>query len=171
MRWANKISPDTVNIGKGESVSEIEVVEVAQTVEALDKRILPLIAKAIPYSLLFILSFMGSETYAISYDGKVYTSANPPKLFGGNVDAVWDNFVRQVAGLDENDIPVAEQIKLNERREKLIKQIAALEKKAMNERQPRRKWEFAGKIRKLKTELEELSNGFDWQEASHHRNR
>jgi predicted transcriptional regulator len=38
--------------------------------------------------------------------------------------------------------------------EKLQKQIATLEKKAMTERQPRKKWELAQEINKTKIELE-----------------
>ena len=34
-----------------------------------------------------------------------------------------------------------------------MKQIAVLEKKAMNERQPRRKWELADELNKLKKQL------------------
>ena len=46
-----------------------------------------------------------------------------------------------------------ESIIENEEKEKLMKQIAVLEKKAMNEKQPRRKWELADELSKLKKQL------------------
>jgi hypothetical protein len=52
-----------------------------------------------------------------------------------------------------------ETIIANELRDKLAKQIATLEKKAMKEKQPRRKWELVEEVKKLKNEMEELSNG------------
>ena len=41
----------------------------------------------------------------------------------------------------------------NENIKKLEKKIAILEKKAMNERQPRRKWDLAQEIKQLKEQL------------------
>ncbi|MDR0993779.1 MAG: DUF4391 domain-containing protein [Verrucomicrobiota bacterium] len=44
----------------------------------------------------------------------------------------------------------------NKRRDKLIKQIAVLDKKALAERQPRRKLEMFEELKRLKKELEAL---------------
>jgi hypothetical protein len=75
-------------------------------------------------------------------------------LSGLDLDAVWDNAIAQIGGIDlaggqDLDATITEQ----SRREKLQKQIETLEKKAMTERQPRRKWELADEIRRLKIEL------------------
>ena len=81
-------------------------------------------------------------------------------LSGIDIGAIWENIIAQIGGIDlAGGKDLDETIAANERRDKLTKQIAALEKIAMNERQPRRKWEYAGEIKKLKQELEELSNG------------
>lgn len=156
IRWVNKISPDTVNISKGETVAEIEVIEVVQAFDILDHRILPFIVKTIPYHLLFILIYGEKTVYAVQYNGTIYKSSVPPKLLGGSTDMVWENFVRQIAGFAHDGIPLREQAEADGRRKKLIKQIASLEKKTRNERQPRRKWEYAEKLKWLKAELEEL---------------
>lgn len=154
VRWQNKIAPDTANIGAGDTVTEIEVVEVTQTVETLDRRILPLIVKAIPYRLLFALNYDDATTYAVHYNGTTYASGTPPRLLGNDLDAVWENYVRQIAGFAEDGAELAEQAEAAEQRQKLAKQIAALEKKAASERQPRRKWELVEEIKRLKAELE-----------------
>ena len=80
-------------------------------------------------------------------------------MSGLDLEAVWENIIAQIGGIDltggkDLDTTIAE----NDRQEKLQKQINALEKKAMTERQPRRKWELAEEIRRLKIELGGISN-------------
>ena len=50
-----------------------------------------------------------------------------------------------------NDL--AEQIAVDERKEKLIKEIEKLEKQARNEKQPNKKFELAQKVKALKEKL------------------
>jgi hypothetical protein len=68
---------------------------------------------------------------------------------------VWENAIAQIGGIDlagGKDLDAT--INENDRREKLLKQIATLEKKSMSERQPRRKWEMAEEVKRLRAELE-----------------
>jgi len=156
VRWQNKIAPDTVNISVGDIVTEIEVVEVAQTTEALDRRILPLIVKAIPYNLLFALNCNDKTIYAVCYNGTVYTSTTSPRLIGNDMDTVWENYVRQIAGFAEDGTALTAQAEAAEHRKKLIKEIATLEKEAMSEKQPRRKYNLIEKINRLKSLLHKV---------------
>ena len=153
IRWQNKIAPDTVNIGAGETVTEIEIIEITQTTETLDRRILPLITKAIPYNLLFALNYNDGTIYAVCYNGTTYTSSASPRLIGNDLDAAWENYVRQVAGIAEDGTALTAQTEAAEQREKSLKKIAMLEKKAASEQQPRRKWELVQEITRLKGEL------------------
>ncbi|GHV30155.1 hypothetical protein FACS1894167_10550 [Synergistales bacterium] len=157
IRWANKIAPDTLNIGKGATVAEIEVIEVAQNIDIIDKRILPLIAKAIPYHIVFTLVCGERTQYAVSYSDKIYVSETAPKLLGNDTDSVWENFVRQVAGIDEADTrPLAEIIAKDEQRAKLEREIAALANKIQREKQLNRQLELNAELKKLKGELENV---------------
>ncbi|GHU95819.1 hypothetical protein FACS1894208_09340 [Clostridia bacterium] len=160
IRWANKIAPDTVNIAKGATVAEIEVIELTLNVPPteLDKRILPLISKAIPYKLLFVLTQGGKTAYALYFDDKnFYTTSVPPKLLGNDTDSVWENLTRQVAGIDLTDMrPLTEIIALNEQRTKLEREIAALANKIQREKQLNRQLELNGELKRLKAELEGL---------------
>jgi hypothetical protein len=49
--WRNKLADSTMSVAAGETVKEIQVFEVILRQKALDKRILPAIAKAIPYKI------------------------------------------------------------------------------------------------------------------------
>ena len=158
IRWANKIAPSTMNIAQDEDVAEIEVIEIDLRVPLaeLDRRILPLITKAIPYSLLFELVGGEKVSYAVIYGSKHFQSETPPKIIGNGTNSIWENFVRQIADITQNDIPLADVIAETERHEKLTRQIESLERKARVEKQPRRKLDYANEIKRLK---ETLNNG------------
>lgn len=53
--WANKLSPQTMNLGAGQTVTEIEVFHIRLTGQELDKRTLELMDRQIPYHILFVL--------------------------------------------------------------------------------------------------------------------
>jgi hypothetical protein len=158
IRWANKIAPNTVNIVKGATVTEIEVIELTLNVSPakLDKRVLTLINKAIPYKLLLVLTQDSKTTYALYFDEKNFCTASvAPKLLGNDTDSVWENFTRQIAGIDLTDTrPLADIIALNERRTKLKREIAALANKIQREKQLNRQLELKGELKRLKAELE-----------------
>ena len=76
------------------------------------------------------------------------------EIDGLNLNAVWDNFIIQVGGVElEQGNSLDEQIAVDERKEKLIKEIAKLEKQARAEKRPKRKFGLHQKINELKTEL------------------
>ncbi len=114
--WRNKIAPSTMNLAAGETVTEIEVLEVCLSTPQLDEAVLRQIDKEIPYHILFLLEYegkyqawtaykeaAGSGTNAFRVDSYYHTdwmeeAALPLKLDGLNTDRVYENFVRQIAG-------------------------------------------------------------------------
>lgn len=74
------------------------------------------------------------------------------------LDAVYDNFVKQVAELQGEEwnanCDAAENVAQSLAREKLKKQIAALEKKMKSEKQLNRRMEINAELKRLKGELE-----------------
>ena len=71
-----------------------------------------------------------------------------------NLDKVWENIVVDIGGVsiaDGNSLD--EQIAADERRQKVEKEIAKLEKQARAEKQPKKKFELVQQIKKLKDEL------------------
>lgn len=72
-----------------------------------------------------------------------------------NLDKVWENIVVDIGGVSIADgNTLDEQIAADERRQKIEKEIAKLEKQARAEKQPKKKFELVQQIKKLKEELE-----------------
>ena len=57
--WRNKIASSTVNIARGETVTEIEIFEIKLNAAQLDENVLRRIDAAVPYHILFILEHDG----------------------------------------------------------------------------------------------------------------
>lgn len=82
------------------------------------------------------------------------------KLEGLNLDAVYENFVRQIAGDKFSAANTIESLKdsveREELRRKLENQIAKLEKQARSEVQPNKKFELVKRVNAYKKQLEEM---------------
>lgn len=172
--WRNKIATTTLNLAAGEQVTEIEVFEVRLSAPKLDESVLRQIDREIPYHTLFLLEYEGRYQALIGYKeataGKTafkvdrYYSTDwldeddlPVHLEGLTLDAVYENFVRQIAGnvlVEENGTTLKESIEQQKQREQLEKQIAALEAKIRKEKQPRKKFEMVQKLNGMKGEQE-----------------
>ena len=172
IHWRNKLAESTLNIAPGQAGTEIEVIEIKLTQPQLDEAVLRQIDKEIPYHILFVLSY-GNKVQA--WTGYKEAAESGKKAFkvnkyyhtewmledelildieGLNMDAVWDNFIIQIGGVElEQGNDLAEQIAVDERKEKLIKEIEKLEKQARNEKQPNKKFELAQKVKALKEKL------------------
>lgn len=79
------------------------------------------------------------------------------QIEGLNMDAVWDNFIIQVGGVElEQGNDLAEQIELDDLKTKLAKDIEKLEKQARSEKQPNKEFHLASQVKALKKQLAEL---------------
>ncbi|NLH45320.1 MAG: DUF4391 domain-containing protein [Acholeplasmataceae bacterium] len=175
--WQNKIAPVTVNIMEGITVNEIEVLCIKLNQQGIDTKVLSLIDKEIPYHILFLLEYDRKMQAWISYKEASQAKAETfkpetyyhtewvmpenlcLKLDGLNMDAVYENFVRQVAGQrlhTRENIGIKEAVILDEKRQKLQKEILALEKKMQREKQFNRQFELNSSLKQLKRELEDL---------------
>lgn len=174
--WRNKIATTTLNLAAGEQVTEIEVFEVRLSAPKLDESVLRQIDREIPYHILFLLEYEGKYRAVIGYKeaaaGKTtfkvdrYYSTDwldeddlPVHLEGLTLDAVYESFVRQIAGdvlVEENGTTLKESIEQQKQREQLEKQIAALEAKIRKEKQPKKKFEMVQKIKMLKERLKDV---------------
>ena len=175
--WRNKIAESTINIAPGKAVTEIEIFEIQLNSSELDTDVLKLIDKEIPYHIVFILSFDGkyqawtaykeeaaSGNSAFKVDTYYHTEwleeeKLPLKADGLDIDRVYENFVRQIAGdalKNVNDESLKESVEREKRREQLKKQIAVLEAKIRKEKQFNKQVEMNGQLKRLKKELEVL---------------
>lgn len=84
----------------------------------------------------------------------------PLKLEGLNLDAPYENFVRQIAGETLQKIVSDESLKdsvaRSEQKELLQRQILALESKIRKEKQLNKQMQINSELKKLKRNLEEL---------------
>lgn len=155
----NEISPNTVNIQKGAEISAFYVLLVILKRKDYDTKNIAMLSKLIPQNMLFLLQFEDKcqlavyRTRLICSEWKKLSDCEI-KLSGLNLDKVWENVVVQMGGITiEGDNSLDEQIVLNEEREKLLKEIERLEKKARGEVQPRKKLELVQKIKNLKEKI------------------
>ncbi len=173
--WRNKLAATTLNLAPSEQVTEIEVFEVRLNAPDLDENVLRLIDREIPYHILFLLEYGGKYQAAVGYkeaagSGKAafkvdryYRTAWLPEeelplhLEGLTIDAVYENFVRQIAGdslSTGESTTLKESVEQQKQREQIEKQIAALEAKMKKEKQLNRKMELKAEIKRLRSHLE-----------------
>ncbi|MEE8723599.1 MAG: DUF4391 domain-containing protein [Atopobiaceae bacterium] len=175
--WTNKIAPTTVNLAAGKTVTEIEVFLVRLNEENLDENVLRQIDREIPYHILFVLEYDGRFKAVIGYkeaagSGKAAFKVDryyqtewvsedelPVHLDGLNIDTVYENFVRQIAGdtlqAAAPQESLKESVERDDRREELKKEIAKLQAKIRKEKQLNRQMEMNSELKDLKRELEE----------------
>lgn len=174
--WRNKITPSTVNLTAGTQVDELEVLEIRLNTPELHEDVLRLIDREIPYHILFLLAHEGKYRAAIGYKEKAGTGKNAFRveryyytgwteegqlalhMDGLSMDAVYENFVRQIAGealapTSGGAASLQGSIELQKRREQLQKQIDALEAKIRREKQPKKKYELVQKLRVIQDKL------------------
>lgn len=174
--WRNKIAPATANLAPGKSVTEVEVLELRLNQPALDEAVLRQIDREIPYHILFLLEHAGKYQAWIGYKEAASGSAAfqvrqyyhtgwmeperlPLRMGGITVDAVYENFVRQVAGdslAPSGGEALQDSVERDLRRQQLQKQIAALENKIRKEKQLNRQVELNAELKKLRRELKSL---------------
>jgi hypothetical protein len=178
--WQNKIAPSTMNIAKGEHVKEIEVFVIRLNQRNLDQKVLSQIDKEIPYHILFLLEYKEKEQAWIGYKEASQTKPGTfkpgtfyhtewvpigslqPTMNALNMDTLYESVIRQIAGgrFAEDDTPdtydIKEAIDRDEKRQRLQKTIATLEKKVQNEKQFNRQVELNAKLKRLEAELGDL---------------
>lgn len=175
--WKNKIAPTTINLAKGKNVVEIEIFEIRLNTPSLDESVLKLIDKEIPYHILFILSY--NEKYQLwigykeSINGKILFKVDGYyhtdwlskdeiclDIKGLDMDIVYENFIRQVAGDSlkvENGETLKKSIEREHKKQKLQKQIEKLTKSVRKEKQFNKQMELNKQLKNLKNELISIS--------------
>lgn len=158
--FVNWIAPRTLPaISEGAEVKEIFVIEVSLKNRDYDPKNIVLLAKSIPQRVIYLLCFEDEAMLAV-YHSKLFTAPWQPidsatvTLSGLNLDAVWQSLVSSIGQFSvEQENSLTEQIKVDEERDKLLRQIAVLERQMNATKQPRRKRELFFELQKLKNSL------------------
>ena len=174
--WEYKLAPNTINL-QAKKWPEVEVFRITLKNSEIPEKVLKAIDSAIPYPILFLIEKGSIEKAAICYkeqsqknentakvDTYFYTEWNDEKLAnikidGLNIDTVFSNFVRQIAGDkltsvkktdEEATKSIKEDVEALKEREKILKQIAALDRKIKAEPSLGKKQELAEERYKIK---------------------
>lgn len=150
--WEYKLAPETINI-PAKKWSEIQVFRIDLKNSEVQIKALKVVDSAIPYLILFLIEKDSVEKAVICYkeqnqkdensakvDTYFETEWNDEKLKnikidGLNIDTVFSNFVRQIAGnklstakTDSTEAPknIKDDVEAMKEREKIQKQIDAL---------------------------------------------
>ena len=151
----HEISPQTIHIPEGDKVKCIFVLLVSLKQDNFDERNIALLSRLIPQNILLVLEYDGKDKLAVYYTKLMQTEwkvldEQRIELTGLNLDAIWQNIVASIGGIHiEAGRTLDEQLELNEKKQKLKREIMKYEKLARKERQPRRKYEYVQKLKKL----------------------
>lgn len=181
--WSNKISPTLVNVQEGNEVKELEVITLELNVQTMNEAVLRQIDREIPYHILFVLKFEGKSQAWIAYKEaygnnqaafrveKYYHSEWQPEddyqinLNGFNMDGIYENLVRSVAGEAFETLTNREGESLRDtvERESSIQQLERqkerLQKQLRREKQLNKQFEINTKIKTIYEELRALKDG------------
>ncbi|WP_304685057.1 DUF4391 domain-containing protein [Ileibacterium valens] len=177
--WRNKIAPSTANIAVGEKVNEIEVFEVQLTSGDLEEKILKLIEQGIPYHIVFVLhnenriqvwtafkEAKNKEGSAYKVAAYYHTDWIPEDSFslelkGINMDQVYENLVREIAGdslLSNEEESLKESVDRTKEINSLKQKIEKLQAKMRKEKQFNKKVKLNDELKRLRVELLKLEN-------------
>ncbi len=155
----NEIAPNKVNIPAGEDVKSFFVLLVSLKKKEYDEKTIATLSKLIPQNILFVLEYENESRLAIYHTKVMQTVWMPTEkqkvdLKGLNLDTVWENIVIAVGRVNiEKGNTLDEQIEINNKKQKLEKEIARLEKQARAEKQPKKKFELVQRIKVLTNQL------------------
>ena len=82
-----------------------------------------------------------------------------PSIDGLNMDAVYENLVRQITGdklQTDSSESLKEAVERDEKKKQLKKQIAALENKMRREKQLNRQMEMNAELKRLRKEMQKI---------------
>ena len=152
--WQNKISPESVGISPGEDVREIEVIEIKLNQKSINKNLLEIMDRGIPYHLVFVLTFEGKAQIVIGYKEKIRKKDDKykvekyyfsdwflpdefaPELKGLNLDKIYENLLRGFLPRDRPQLnDLGKTIVLQKEIERQTALCESLEKRVKSEKQ------------------------------------
>lgn len=165
------ITAKNLHLQKSSDIKEIIFIQIELKKQNFDSRIIETIAKQNEHKLVFTLQYENNVQLAIYYK-KLYCTDWYDKddyhlsMEGFALDEIWSNIIKQIGlkdeFLNENEatiISLDDQLKKQNKINKLKKQIAKTEKLAWKEVQPKKQFELYRQLETQRKELEELTHG------------
>ena len=149
-------------IKAGKEIADFYIIEVSLKRREYAPKNIELLAKFIPRKILFVLHFEEKAQFAIHHTKLICSewqqrdTLNVP-LAGLDLDAVWENIVATIGSITvQEGNTLTEQIKSDEQKSKLQKQIQLLQQKLNKEKQYNRQIEINAEIKRLKKQLNDI---------------
>lgn len=154
------VSPSKIPaLHEGQEVKEFYVLQIQLKHKDYDSKNILMMNKLIPQKIVFALEYDDNIQFCIFHTRLqqsewVHASDATIPIKGLSLDDVWNNIVAEIGGLsNDKGETLEQQIIDREEREKLLKQIEALEKRCRLEKQTRKKYELHQQLLKLKEGL------------------
>lgn len=165
----NSLTKGNLNLEKDSEIREIMLLSISLKKQDFDGKIVEAIARQNPHKLIFLLKYEDSRQLAV-YHSKLYrsewmgTGELSLSLYGGSLDEIWDDLVRQIAVsseavLKQEGQTIDEQLKTQDEIDRLNTLIKRIEAAAWKEQQPKKKFELYTRLQEYKKQLEEITNG------------
>lgn len=130
----NEITPSKINIPSGEEVKSFFILLVLLKRKDFNESTIVTLSKLIPQNILFVLQYEDECKLAIYHKKLMQTewkqlNLHKIQLQGLNLDKVWENIVISIGSVNiEQGKSLDQQIENDEKKQKINKQIAKLEK-------------------------------------------
>ena len=152
----NEVSPARISIAPGETVKGFYVLLVALKKRDFAEKNIITVSKLIPQNILMILEYDGQARLAVYHSKLMLTDWQKTEhisieLKGLDLDSVWENIIIQIGQIQlSGGNTLDEQIAIDDKKAKLEREIARLEKLARAEKQPKKKFEIVQQINSMK---------------------
>lgn len=153
----NEVTASKLNLRESENVKSFFVMSVLLKQKDFDEKNIITLSKLIPQNLLMALEFEDKVKVTTYRSNKLLQTEWLSKenavleIKGFDLDSVWDNIILQIGDITvESGNTIDEQIHIDEKRNKIQKEINRLEKQARAEKQPKKKFELFTKVKELK---------------------
>lgn len=155
------VSPSKIPaLHEGQEVKEFYVLQIQLKHKDYDSKNILMLNKLIPQKMVFALEFDDNIQFCIFHTRLqqsewVHASDATIPIKGLSLDDVWNNIVAEIGGLsNDKEETLEQQIIDREEREKLLKQIEALEKRCRLEKQKHKKYELHQQLLKLRERID-----------------
>lgn len=166
--WLYKLAPTTLNVQKGEKISEIEIMLCPLKDVECPVDVFKFISQKIPHHIVFILQYGDSYRLLIQYGQDSFVSPwckredLSLKIEGQTLDRIYDGFVGQLTGIGNCDSEsLQEIIRLKKEIQKLSDKIETMQRQIRREPQLNRQMAMNGEARAMKQQLAELKKELD----------
>ena len=166
--WLYKLAPTTLNVQKGEKISEIEIMLCPLKDVECPVDVFKFISQKISHHIVFILQYGDSYRLLIQYGQDSFVSPwckqeeLSLKIEGQTLDRIYDGFVGQLTGIGNRDSEsLQEIIRLKKEIKKLSDKIETMQRQIRREPQLNRQLAMNGEARAMKQQLAKLKNELD----------